>query len=395
MTARAARSGFAGAFALLALAASSSVAQERLISGARTVIAPSYTAWSFSDALLQDSVVVERVWQLALPVSTSFTAGAWTFDIGAALTTARLQLPGGRSVSLDGPTDIRIRAVGRVIGDRLLVTAGLNAPTGKTRLDASELDVLRVLSAPGLGMPTAQLGLGLGGTAGLVYAWQAGDWGLAIGGSFEARGRYSPVEARIAGLSAETDLDPGHAVRFSLGADRLIGSGRFSVLVATDLYSEDHLTVTGASQAATAATYRLGPQVSVNAFLDLGVRGFQRFTLAVADRYRSKFTAADGSKAAGSSGNLLDLSVEAMTGGGGATRGVFGQASARFDSGLGIDNTITTAAATTGTLRFGLWQQAGRAVVQPFASLAVGRIDAGPLETSAFGWGAGLMATVR
>jgi hypothetical protein len=184
-------------------------------------------------------------------------------------------------------------------------------------------------------------------------------------------------------------------VRFSIGADRLVGRGRFSMLLATDVYGEDRLTVTGTGQTPTEATYRLGPQVSLNAFLDLGVRGFQRFTLGLADRYRSKFTAADGSKAAGSSGNLLDLSVDAMTGGGGARRGVFGQVHARLDSGLDVDNTITTAAATTAGLRLGIWQQAGRAIVQPFASIAVGRIDAGPLETSAFGWGGGLTVTIR
>lgn len=370
-------------------------AQERVIEGGRTVIEPVGMLWRFSEPLAQDSLSIDRVWQLSLPVSTSIAMGDWILDVGAAASVGGVRLADGRTLDLSGLTDAKVRLVGHLIRDRLLVTAGLNAPIGKTRLAGTELDVLRVLGSPALALRTPYLGLGFGGTAGIVFAGQAGDWGVAIGASIEARGRYAPVESQIAGVTRDTDLDPGNTVRVSLGADRLVGSGRFSLLVAADLFGEDRLLTGGAGATPFETSFKLGPQLSVDALLELAPSGFQRVTLSLADRYRTKFTGIDGTKADGSAGNRLELAVEALTGGPGASGGFFGRAAGRLDGGLEVDPTITTAAASIGTLTLGIWRRAGRALIQPFVQVAGGRIDPGPTTATALGLGAGLSVTVR
>lgn len=381
------------AYGLLASVASLS-AQQGVILEARTVAAPSFFTWRFADPLGQDTLVVESVSQFALPVSVALVAGRWTFDVEVAVASGRVSLAGGRTLELQGPTDLRLRAVGRLIGDQLLFTGSLNVPTGKTSLGGGDLEALRVLAAPGLGMPVPQLGIGVGGSAGLVYAWEAGAWGLAVGTSFESRGSYSPVEAQIAGVPVATDLNPGNAVRFSLGADRLAGSGRFSMLAAADVFGTDRITVPGPGTTPTEGTYRLGPQFSLDLALDLVPRGFERLTLGAADRLRTAYTGIDGERAAGSSGNTLVAYVEGLTGNGRGV-GVYGRVEGRLESGLETDQTITTAAATTARLLLGLVARAGRATFQPYGSVAVGTLDAGPVSTSLRGFGAGLTVTVR
>ncbi|MEZ4587305.1 MAG: hypothetical protein R2909_12985 [Gemmatimonadales bacterium] len=379
----------------LAAAAGPLLAQERLIERGRTVIEPVGMLWRFSEPLAQDSLSIDRVWQLSFPVSTSVALGDWILDVGAAASVGGVRLADGRTLDLKGLTDAKLRLVGHLIRDRLLVTAGLNAPIGTTRLAGTELDVLRVLGSPALALRTPYLGLGLGGTAGLVFAGQAGDWGLAIGASIEARGRYAPVESRIAGVARDTDLDPGNAVRLSLGADRLVGGGRLSFLVAADLFGEDRILTAAPGSEPFEANFKLGPQLSVDALLELAPRGFQRVTLSLSDRYRTKFTGIDGAKADGSAGNRLELAAEALTGGAGASGGLYGRVTGRLDGGLEVDPTITTAAATIGTLTLGVWRRAGRALVQPFVQVAGGRIDPGPATATALGFGAGVSVTVR
>ncbi|MGE3618190.1 MAG: hypothetical protein AB7L66_20125, partial [Gemmatimonadales bacterium] len=235
--------------------------------------------------------------------------------------------------------------------------------------------------------------LGMGGTAGLVYAMSAGEWGVAFGSSVEIRGSYSPVEARLAGAAAPTDLRPGPAVRFSFGADRLVGAGKFSLLVAADIYGKDRLSLDQPG-GAVEGTYQLGPQFSATAYLDLAPRGMERLGFTVADRYRSRFAGIDGRKVAGSSGNYLMAAADGAVAVGRAAS-VFARLEGRLDGGLEVDQTITTAAANLATLTLGLTLRSGRATVEPFASIGGGRLDAGPAVSSVSGFGAGLTVTIR
>lgn len=363
--------------------------------GYAVTLAPSYSRWRFADAIPQDSLLIKSAGQLSIPVSFAlqFMGGNLRIDAGAAYATGRITLDDGRSFDLSGLTDAKVRAVAHVIGDRLLVTLGFTAPIGATHLSGREIDALAVLGSPALGFATPVLGNGPGGTGGLVYAFRAGGWGIGVGSSLEIRGQYTPLEAQIAGASSPADLKPGKAYRFSLGADRLVGNGRVSLLLAGDLYGTSHVEIASGTSPVS-RQYKLGPQLTANALFELGVPGFRSFAISVSDRYRTKYSGSNGEKAAGSSGNILQASLGFVTGRGQGL-GLSLRVDGLLDSGLEVDNTITTAAMTSGGVSLGLFVPVGRAVLQPFVRGQLGKLDTGPNSTTATGLGGGIVLTVR
>jgi hypothetical protein len=111
---------------------------------------------------------------------------------------------------------VRLRVVGRVRDEAVLVTAGLNLPSGMARLTPDGVDALRVGAAPMLGLGSPPATSGAGGTLGVVLARSIKGWAVAVGSSYEQRGRFQPVAARLLGTTPES-FTPGGAVRATLG----------------------------------------------------------------------------------------------------------------------------------------------------------------------------------
>lgn len=361
-------------------------AQERVVFTAQ----PTYQAWSFAEAIVQDSLRVSRVTQLAVPIGVSVPLGSnWAFDlVGAYVRGVVEQDGGGGQLTLNGPTDLRARIVGRLAGDQLLFTAGATVPTGKTGLAGSELEAQRLIGAPILRLPAPALGTGFGATAGLVMARRAGPWALALGTSYEVRGAYQPVESAIVGVTASTDLDPGDAIHFSVGADRLVGQHRLALMVVGDVYGDDQVSL-ASSTGSEASTYRLGPTVRAMVQVDLAARGFRELGINAQVRHRSAFTGIEGSKVAGSSGTVIDFVVNAVRGRPGAFALIV-RADAMIDSGLEVDNSLATAGGSVAGALLGLSVPAGQGTIEPFVRWQTGRIDTGPASTSASVLTAGL-----
>lgn len=345
-------------------------------------------SWSFGTALPHDSGTVERVSQTTFPIAVAFPLGArWSGDVSGAYAIggARVVAANGtsRDLSLSGPTDVKVRVVGRLAGDGLIVTAGINAPTGLTKLAPDEVSALRLIGAPVLRMPSPTLGSGFGATAGAVVARQAGAWAVALGASYESRAAYSPIDAAVAsGGVAVSDLDPSDAMHLTLGADRLIGAHRLSLLGSYDLYGRDELTLAGGSGAATTTSFNLGPTIGFLALMEFGVSGMQELSLSVVERYRSSFKGIDGQTAAGSSGNSIDTQLRARWGAPGR-RGLLLGAEARFDTGLAVDASLATAAASAFGGTIGLSLPMGGFSVDPTVGVMIGNIDTGVRSSSA------------
>jgi hypothetical protein len=192
-----------------------------------------------------DTTRVPTASQLTLPIAASspLTDG-WRLDVTALYGAGQVAYtaPAGvtRRATLGGVSDVRVRATGRLLRDNVVLTIGLNAPSGRTGLDGEQFSALRVLSAPALGFASAPVGAGLSGTMGLVLAQQVGPWAIAYGTSYEVRGRYQPVAALIAGTGT-ADYLPGGVFRASLGADRLLGAHRLSLAASADVFADDRL----------------------------------------------------------------------------------------------------------------------------------------------------------
>lgn len=356
-------------------------------------------------AMGRDSIRLKQIEQFSVPVSLALPIGTkWTVDMQSAYTYARLTYAprlgvGGaeRTATLYGPTDIRLRATGRLFNDALVLTGGVNAPTGQTELNASALSVLRATAAPALGLNAPPVGAGPSGTAGIVLARQVAGWAVAIGGSYEMRGTYQPIAAITAGAPS-TDFQPGNVIRGSLGLDRLFGHHRFTLTGSVDLYSDDELRNPALPASAPAvSTIRLGPIYTTDAQIQFGVPHLREFVLWGVNRFRTRFER-DGVEVQGTSGNYFDGGLRTSFPIS-ATTDILLTADGRMHSGLAIDQGLATSGVLSGGGTIGLIKRAGALTFQPYVRGQGGqlrpRIGGTAPRTGFFGASAGLVVVTR
>ncbi len=365
--------------------------------GPSVTIAPVYQAWSFATPLPLDSLRVKSATQIAVPFMVEWPVSSrLTTTLSGAAYSSNVSTPGagsGESQSLSGLTDLRIRATGRVIGDALRITAGINIPTGKSGLSLSENQVVRVLAAPSLGAPVAIPGVGFGGTIGAVAATLAGQWALAVGASLEKRGTYSPLDVAIAGRDARTELVPGNTAHVSFGADGLVGAHRLSIGVLTDLYSSDQLRsiTNGTTQT---DSYKLGPTALATASLQIASSAIRDLTVQFTDRYRSAFTDGKGATIAGSSGNSVMLGASGLLGSAGRPSLVLG-VDVQQHSGLPVDKGLIGAKMTGVGATVGLSLPSGTIEWRPTLHASVGSMTTQRASSSVTSFSAGLTVVAR
>jgi len=254
-----------GAATLLGVARDA-FAQQRLLdvrSLSSGIVAES---WSFSGATPTGGAAsVTSASQFTVPVTALVpVTGNWALDAYVAyahgsVTVDRGGSIGQESLSLSGVNDAKLRLVGKLHGDNLMVTLGASLPSGTTALGPSELEALSVLASPALRFRTPSLGSGASGTGGIVVAGQKRSWALAMAGSFEKRGDYAPAEALTSGLGRPA-LRAGDAIHVSFGADRLLQAARQSFSLIGDFYMNGSLRDPSAT--INEIGFRLGPSVT-------------------------------------------------------------------------------------------------------------------------------------
>ncbi|MBL0938784.1 MAG: hypothetical protein IBJ03_07805 [Gemmatimonadaceae bacterium] len=353
----------------------------------------------------RDSIRLKNIEQFSVPVSLALPLGtAWTVDLQSAFSYARLTYEpkiGGAgqqtTSTLYGPTDVRVRATGRLFNDAVTLTAGGNIPTGKTELTSSNLTVLRAIAAPALGLGTPPVGAGPSGTVGLVLAQQILGWAVAVGGSYEMRGTYQPIAAITAG-SPSTDFQPGNVIRGSLGLDRLIGGHRVSLTGAIDIFSDDELRNPAATAtAAPLATITLGPIFTTDVQIQFAVPRVREFVLWGSNRFRTRYER-DGREVAGTSGNYFDGGLRTSIPVSRNTDLLF-TGDGRLHSGLAINQGLATSGVISGGGTLGLIHRAGSFTLQPYLRAQGGtlrpRITGTAPRTAFFGGTAGLVIATR
>lgn len=385
------------------------VGQGRLVGYRSSTVGVMYENWSFSDPLPQPTrtgdniVLVDHASQFSFPLSVRVPVGEnWTIDLSSAYTTGRVVLANTdpelntSEYTLSGVTDTRLRATGRLTPG-LSLTLGINVPTGKTSLDEEEFSAFRVLAAPPLSFQIARLGNGFSGTAGVVLSRPLGEgWAGALGVSYELRGTYDPG-VLIAALSS-SDYSPGDALRVSLGLDGLLGQNGMTLGLSADFYpNQDRITDPALGN--DFLTTQLGPVITADWQLRLGLGGFRELTLYAVDRYRTKYRT--GSSVIGdatvdqSSGNYLDAGVRSVISAGAAT-GILASANFRHQTGLEADNTIATAGIVSGALTLGVVRDLGGGYsLQPFVRGQVGEIKSAGQSSTGVGYGGGVTLGLR
>jgi hypothetical protein len=390
--------------AALLVAAQGALAHQRLHdvrSLSSGVIAES---WSFSGATPTGGVAsVVSASQFTVPVTAivPVTSG-WALDAYVAYAHGSVSVDrggaiGNESLSLSGVNDAKLRLVGKLHGDNLMLTLGASLPSGTTALSPSELSALSVLASPALRFRTPTLGNGASGTGGLVVAGQKGSWALAMAGSFEKRADYAPAEALTSGLGRPA-LQAGDAIHVSFGADRLLEAARQSFSIIGDFSTNGSLRDPSAT--VSEVGFRLGPSITATYQTQAAFEKVESM-LYVLGRYRGNYsvggvTVDDSWRAETEIGlvNAIPVSPQLSVRAGLDSR--FHTAS----SVSAVDQTISgfaTAGIIAGGATLGLQYSTpgGAFVWEPFLRGQIGQLDFGGPVRHALGASAGLTLTAR
>lgn len=176
----------------------------------------------------------KKITELAVPLGFTMPIGRRvTVDAGTYFVNAERQDSAGGSATISGLTDLVLRTAIQLKPDVAVFTLALNLPTGQGSLDAGQDSLARSVSSDLIPFQVANFGTGFNLTTGLAFAAPVGPWALGLAGSYRYNSSYEP----FAGNNAS--LKPGGEIRLRVGADRLVGQGRFSFGVTYSTFSND------------------------------------------------------------------------------------------------------------------------------------------------------------
>ena len=334
---------------------------------------------------------------LLVPVTSNWALDAYVAYAHGSVTVDRGGSIGREGLSLSGVNDAKVRLVGKLHGDNLMLTLGASLPSGTTALGPTELEALSVLASPALRFRTPSLGNGPSGTGGIVVAGQKGSWALAMAGSFEKRGDYAPAEALTSGLGRPA-LRAGDAIHISFGADRLLQAARQSFSVIGDFYMNGSLR--DPSTTANEVGFRLGPSVTATYQTQAAFEKVESM-LYLLGRYRGNYsvggvTVDHSGRAETEIGLVNAIPVNSQL----SVRAGIDSRFHTASSGSAADETIggfATAGIIAGGATLGLqYSSSGGAFVwEPFVRGQIGQLDFGGPVRHALGASAGLTLTAR
>ncbi len=191
------------------------------------------------------SPIGEKVTQFSVPIYASVPLlPALTVDIGTAFATASLERqsldgsgnPNTVTSEMSGLTDTQVRASYAFGQDFVVVTAGVNLPTGSATVDAADLEAATRIGSDFLMFPISGFGSGLGFTGGVAVAKPVGNWNVGFGASLRHSSEYEPFRDAS---GATFKFQPGPEYRARVGADHPFGTGRVSFGLTFSQYGDD------------------------------------------------------------------------------------------------------------------------------------------------------------
>ena len=162
-----------------------------------------------------------------------------SLDIGTAFAMASVKstINGQeRESKISGLTDTQIRATMNLGSDLVLLTAGVNIPTGKSTADTSEQMAAALIGNDFLVFPVSSMGSGFGGTGGVAIAKPVGQWNLGAGLSVRTAMPFDPYEDAS---GAKLRYTPGTEMRARVGLDHPYGTGRAAVGFTYSKFGDD------------------------------------------------------------------------------------------------------------------------------------------------------------
>jgi hypothetical protein len=209
---------------------------------------------------------------LRLPLSSTFQV-----DVFGAWARGEVELDDA-TYRLEGPVDTQAK-MSWTAAPWMVLSVGVNIPTGNASHDAEESVVASVLATDLLGFREATWGTGLSVTSGLATAARLGGWGVGIGASYRVANGFEPAADQA------ITYEPGNEVRIRLGLDRNVGeAGKFSAGITVQNFAEDQVRNEGTDPR---NLFQAGNRFMVDAAYAFRL-GSQTWTLYGSDLWREK-----------------------------------------------------------------------------------------------------------
>lgn len=195
---------------------------------------------------------VKSLTELAVPLGLTIPVGRRvTLDAGTYYVNAKRTDESDSSATISGLTDVVIRGAFQLKPDVAVLTAAVSIPTGQASLDQGQVLLAGATATDLIPFPVQNFGSGFSMTTGLALATPLGAWAVGLAGSVRVNGSYEPF------MGDTTSLSPGAEMRVRVGADRIVGQGRFSLGLTFSNFSTDELGGTSLKPGS-----RIIPQVS-------------------------------------------------------------------------------------------------------------------------------------
>ncbi|CAN5172636.1 hypothetical protein BH09GEM1_BH09GEM1_38130 [soil metagenome] len=178
----------------------------------------------------------ETISEIAVPVFVSMPFGSqFTLDFGTSY--ARAKVTNGAAKSeINGLTDTQIRGNYTLGNDFVVVTAGINLPTGRSTVTTDQQTAAGRIGSDFLAFPISNMGTGLAATAGIAVARPMGDWNVGFGGAVRHSASYDPFD--VPGQPV-LHFTPGDEYRARVGVDRGLLAGRMSLGLTYSAFGSD------------------------------------------------------------------------------------------------------------------------------------------------------------
>jgi hypothetical protein len=226
----------------------------------------------------------ETISELAVPVFVSIPFGSqFTFDIGTSYSRAKVTSGSAKS-EINGLTDTQLRGNLTLGSDFVVLTAGVNLPTGRSSVTTDQQTAAGRIGSDFLAFPISNMGTGLAATAGIAVARPLGDWNIGFGGAVRHSAAYDPFDVPGQPVLRFT---PGDEYRARVGIDRGLFTGRMSLGLTYSAFGDDD---------AGGSVYNTGNRVIAQAILTNSLAGSQ-VTLAGYNVFRAPGKYASGDPA--------------------------------------------------------------------------------------------------
>ena len=216
-----------GAVAAVAALALASPAGAQTLFDRSVRIGPQFVSYSLGDAV--------DISELAIPVAVVVpVTSRLNVDVATAYASSTVERAGVRQ-SISGLTDTQLRANYTLGSDFIVLTAGLNIPTGHATVEEDEIDAAGYIGNDFLAFPISNMGTGFAATGGIAVARPFGEWNVGFGASVRHATGYDAFEIE----EQKIRFQPGDEYRARLGIDRAAGGGRVAFGLTYSAFGDD------------------------------------------------------------------------------------------------------------------------------------------------------------